>query len=52
MMFFERKLLQQWCILSQRADLRWRRSMEDMHELADLQDSLLDAAALYGILHF
>ena len=26
--------------------------MEDMRELADLQDSLLDAAALYGFLHF
>ncbi|KAG0575956.1 hypothetical protein KC19_5G043500 [Ceratodon purpureus] len=33
-------------VLSKRADLRWRRSPEEMTQLAELQDSLLDAAAL------
>lgn len=36
-----------FCVL-QRADLRWRRSPEDMTELVELHDSLLDIAALYG----
>lgn len=33
-------------VLSKRADLRWRRSPEDVKQLTELQDSLLDAAAL------
>ena len=32
-------------VLARRADLRWRRQPEDLHELAALQDELLDAAA-------
>lgn len=32
-------------VLARRADLRWRRSPEGIHELAALQDRLLDAAA-------
>ncbi len=32
-------------VLSKRADLRWRRSEDDMVKLAELQDQLLDAAA-------
>ncbi len=32
-------------VLAKRAGLRWRRSMEDLEEMAELQDELLDAAA-------
>ncbi len=32
-------------VLAKRADLRWRRSEEDLKEFADQQDELLDAAA-------
>ncbi len=32
-------------VLAKRADLRWRRSPEDLDEMAALQDELLDAAA-------
>jgi len=32
-------------VLAKRADLRWRRSPEDLEEMAALQDELLDAAA-------
>ena len=32
-------------VLAKRADLRWRRSAEDLTEMAELQDALLDAAA-------
>ncbi|PSQ87680.1 MAG: 16S rRNA (cytosine(967)-C(5))-methyltransferase RsmB [Bacteroidetes bacterium QS_3_64_15] len=33
-------------VLAKRADLRWRRSPDDLEEMAALQDELLDAAAL------
>lgn len=33
-------------VLAKRADLRWRRTPEDLEEMAALQDELLDAAAL------
>ncbi|RVX14678.1 putative ribosomal RNA small subunit methyltransferase B [Vitis vinifera] len=33
-------------VLSKRADLRWNRSLEDMEQLKNLQDELLDAAAI------
>ncbi|WP_412067617.1 16S rRNA (cytosine(967)-C(5))-methyltransferase RsmB [Rubrivirga sp. IMCC43871] len=46
---FDRVLLDAPCsgsgVLSKRADLRWRRSPEQLGELADLQDRLLDAAS-------
>ncbi|MFB6274502.1 MAG: 16S rRNA (cytosine(967)-C(5))-methyltransferase RsmB [Salinibacter sp.] len=32
-------------VLAKRADLRWRRSPEDLEEMVELQDELLDAAA-------
>lgn len=32
-------------VLSKRADLRWRRTLEDMEDLMQLQDDLLDAAS-------
>lgn len=32
-------------VLSKRADLRWRRTPEDLTQLVGLQDELLDAAA-------
>jgi len=32
-------------VLAKRADLRWQRSPDDIHELTQLQDELLDAAA-------
>jgi 16S rRNA (cytosine967-C5)-methyltransferase len=32
-------------VLAKRADLRWRRSADDLRERADMQDALLDAAA-------
>ncbi len=32
-------------MLSKRADLRWRRTPEDLSQLVGLQDELLDAAA-------
>lgn len=32
-------------VLARRADLRWRRTLEDVEELVRLQDELLDAAA-------
>jgi 16S rRNA C967 or C1407 C5-methylase (RsmB/RsmF family) len=36
-------------VLSKRADLRWRRTPEDLQQLTNLQDDLLEAAAS---LHF
>ncbi|KAK6934611.1 NusB/RsmB/TIM44 [Dillenia turbinata] len=33
-------------VLSKRADLRWNRRIEDMEELKNLQDELIDAAAM------
>lgn len=46
---FDRVLLDAPCsgsgVLAKRADLRWRRSPEQVAELADLQDRLLEAAA-------
>ena len=33
-------------VLAKRADLRWRRTPEEIDELTDLQDDLLDAAAI------
>ena len=33
-------------VLAKRADLRWRRTPEEIDELTDLQDDLLDAAAV------
>ena len=32
-------------VLSKRADLRWRRSLDDLDDLVEIQDALLDAAA-------
>lgn len=47
---FDRVLLDAPCsglgVLGRRADLRWNRSEADLATLADLQDELLDAAAL------
>ena len=46
---FDRVLLDAPCsgtgVLAKRADLRWRRTPEDLAELTALQDALLDAAA-------
>ncbi len=46
---FDRLLLDAPCsgtgVLAKRADLRWRRELQSLAGLADLQDALLDAAA-------
>ena len=48
---FDRVLLDAPCsgtgVLAKRADLRWRRTPEELEELVKLQDELLDAAAAF-----
>lgn len=34
-------------VLAKRADLRWRRTQDQISDLSDLQDQLLDAAAVF-----